>query len=185
MWPWGHLAVGYLLYSLYYRAKGTDIPSAGVFLVALGTQFPDLIDKPLGWTFGLLPSGRSLAHSLFTTLVVIAIAVAIGKRLSRVRLGWAFALGYLSHLVADGLYPVLEREFIFLSYLGWPLLPVAPYEHEPASILAHFLSMQWSAYFALELVLTALALVVWVADGRPGLNVLRQQVSGRRQASDE
>ncbi|WP_338729894.1 metal-dependent hydrolase [Haladaptatus sp. DJG-WS-42] len=185
MWPWGHVAVGYLLYSLYHRSRVAAISGVGVFFVALGTQFPDLIDKPLGWNLGILPSGRSLAHSLITAVVIIAIAVAVARRFSREEVGWAFGLGYLSHLATDGLYPVLEGKVIFLSYLGWPLLPIPPYEHESVSILAHFLSMEWSAYFALELVLTALALALWLVDGRPGFGLLTQHLGADAQASDE
>ena len=38
--------------------------------LAIGTQLPDLIDKPLTYQFAVLPSGRSLGHSLFFAAVL-------------------------------------------------------------------------------------------------------------------
>jgi len=79
MWPWGHAAVGYLAYSLGYRASDRRLTGAAVIALGVGTQFPDLIDKPLGWTFGVLPGGRTLAHSLLTVAVVaVVLAIPLG-----------------------------------------------------------------------------------------------------------
>ena len=50
--PWGHLAIGYLCLSLAIRARWRVPPQGpAVIAVAIGTQLPDLIDKPLAWTF--------------------------------------------------------------------------------------------------------------------------------------
>jgi len=66
MWPWGHLAVGYLLWSVLVRDRRFRPPTgAETLLLAVGTQFPDAVDKPLAWSLGVLPNGRSLAHSVF------------------------------------------------------------------------------------------------------------------------
>ena len=71
MWPWGHLAVGYLVYSGLSRWRFGRLPgSVATLAVALGTQLPDLVDKPLAWTVNVLASGRSLAHSLDRKSVV-------------------------------------------------------------------------------------------------------------------
>ena len=49
MWPWEHLAIGYLAYSLLGRLAWRRPPTVGTAItVAFGTQFPDLVDKPLG-----------------------------------------------------------------------------------------------------------------------------------------
>jgi hypothetical protein len=61
MWPWEHLAVGYLLYSVSCVLWGRYPTRIGVAALAFGTQFPDLVDKPLGWWLGVLPSGQSFA----------------------------------------------------------------------------------------------------------------------------
>ncbi|PSQ27664.1 hypothetical protein BRD03_05435 [Halobacteriales archaeon QS_9_68_17] len=72
MWPWGHLAVGYLLYAASSRRQRARPPDgAETILIAFGTQFPDLGDKPLAWTVSVLPNGRSLAHSAFVAAAVI------------------------------------------------------------------------------------------------------------------
>lgn len=57
MWPWGHVGAGYLVYTLLRRHTGERPAGAAVLALAVGTQFPDLVDKPLGWTVGLLPGG--------------------------------------------------------------------------------------------------------------------------------
>lgn len=88
MWPWEHLAVGYIGYSLSVRLAGRGVPRPRpVVALAVGTQFPDLVDKPLSWTLGVLPSGHSLAHSLFAALPLATLAVTVGVALDRRRDG--------------------------------------------------------------------------------------------------
>jgi hypothetical protein len=71
---WEHAAFVYLVYSLYSRwAVGRPSIGLWVFALGLGTQFLDLIDKPLTWTPPLLPYGRSLGYSLFTMVVLIGV----------------------------------------------------------------------------------------------------------------
>lgn len=58
MWPWGHAAIGYLLFSMDTRLRYGRRPGGpATILLFFGTQFPDLVDKPLAWTLPLLPSG--------------------------------------------------------------------------------------------------------------------------------
>ena len=116
MWPWGHLAFGYLLYSVLVRLRSWDSPDGQtVLLVLLGTQFPDIVDKPLAWTFHLFPSGRSLAHSLFAVAAVSALVGVYYQRRGRPQLGIEFAVGYLSHLIGDGIGYLLSGEYVYLS----------------------------------------------------------------------
>jgi len=76
MWPWGHLAVGYVAFSVFVRFRLGRQPSGHAALaLAVATQLPDLIDKPLAWQFGLLSSGISVAHSI---LVGVPLAFALG-----------------------------------------------------------------------------------------------------------
>ncbi len=102
MWPLGHAAVGYLLYTLATRAR-FDRPPTALALCALlvGTQFPDLVDKPLAWYVGVLPTGRTLAHSLLVLIPVSLVVLALARRYDRTELGFAFVLGALSHAVVD------------------------------------------------------------------------------------
>ena len=173
MWPWGHLAVGYLA----AVASRRPLDDRAALLLAFGTQFPDLVDKPLAWYLGVIPNGRSLAHSaIVATLLLIVLWRIVDNR----ELVLAFGLGYASHLAADGLYPLLEGRFAELAYLGWPLL--APVEYTGStSIVARFaeLSAQLAAgeippTVVFELTLAVVAAIIWVRRGAPGLTVPRR-----------
>lgn len=163
MWPWGHAAVGYLCYSALRLARGRDLPVAWapVLAVGVGTQFPDLVDKPLAWEFGLLSAGRSLAHSLVILLPLLALLwawVGDGKR----HLVAAFGVGLLSHPLADALYPTLDGRFRTLGFFLWPLLPLPTYEPSEYDLLKHLLSLQLTSAVAFEFALTAVAAAVWL-----------------------
>ncbi|MFC7114560.1 metal-dependent hydrolase [Natronoarchaeum sp. GCM10025703] len=178
MWPWGHAAVGYLLYSAYTRSRGDRRPLAiATIILAVGTQFPDLIDKPFSWTFGILPTGRTLAHTLLV-LVPLTVAIYVAcKRLRRLRSEWAiaFAIGALSHVVVDAIPSVVWGDVAMGNFLLWPLLSVPPYENSSPSIIGAFLAFDLSNYVLFEFALVALAIGVWWADGRPGLSYLRNR----------
>lgn len=180
MWPWGHLAVGYLAYSALIRRRTGQPPRAtGALALAVGTQFPDLVDKPLAWTLGVLPSGRSFAHSAFVAGVVLLAVWWLARRRGDSTVAFAFGLGYVSHLLADAIRPLWIREYADLAYLAWPLLPVAD-AHAPG-ILWYFTTMEWTPFVRLQFALTVLAAVVWVRDGTPGWGPLRRAVIQRIQ----
>lgn len=180
MWPWGHLAVGYLLYSAIVRLQArTPLRRDVVLLLAVGTQFPDLVDKPL-WMVGFLPSGRTLAHSLVTAAIVVSVAYLFLRRRGRGQAAFAFGVGYVAHILTDGFKPLLVGEWQYVVYLFWPLLGVhgPPYHgfrivvFEP---LEFFLGREpvdvdISLYLLLQLFLFVAAAYVWVADGTPGLS---------------
>ncbi|MFC6954600.1 metal-dependent hydrolase [Halorubellus litoreus] len=159
MWPWGHLGLGYLL----ARASvPTDqVRGAHLLAVALGTQFPDLVDKPLAWTFTILPSGRSLAHSVFALVVVVGFAWVVCRRYDRPTLAVVFGIGYASHLLGDSLHALVGLEWEFLTFLVWPLLELPPYEND-SSFVSHFLNFELGAWtlFGFALFATAAVLVV-------------------------
>jgi membrane-bound metal-dependent hydrolase YbcI (DUF457 family) len=170
MWPWGHLAVGYLCYSLWCRYKKRPVAAFGAVAVAFGTQFPDLIDKPLAWTFAILPSGRSLTHSIFTATFLLALLWVGARRYDKRVPLEAFAIGYLSHLAMD--VPIMHWELSGMSFLLWPLLPSPEYE-TPMSFLAHFANFDLSPFVLLQFALTGLAFVVWLNDSAPGFDEVR------------
>ncbi|UPW00392.1 metal-dependent hydrolase [Halorussus gelatinilyticus] len=196
MWPWEHLAVGYLGYSLAVRLAGRGAPRPWpVVALAVGTQFPDLVDKPLAWTFGVLPSGHSLAHSLFAALPLAALAATVGVALDRrrdgdapgaSRVGAAFAFGYLSHLPSDAFYPLLVGGEANYDFLLWPVVPVSSPETGVgfAEMLRTLFSRyverlargEVSPYLAVELGLLSAVVALWVADGLPPLRWLWSRV---------
>lgn len=183
MWPWEHLAIGYVAYSLWVRSRGESRPgSAAVIALAIGTQFPDLIDKPLGWGTTILPSGTSLAHSLLFAVPVSVLAIAVAGRRGSRELGVAFAIGYLLHLPGDLAYYVLLGSDPPLEFLLWPLIPApssAPGSivGRTAELVARFVEILATPagrrYLVLELLLLATAAGLWWTDGRPGLDALR------------
>lgn len=188
MWPWEHLAVGYLTYSILLRATERRSPAAGgAIAVALGTQFPDVIDKTFAWLTTILPGGQSLAHSLlFAVPVIIAVGVATALA-DRRDLGVAFGVGYLSHLPGDVIYPVLLGGDLNLSFLLWPIL--APSGSNPTAVFSYVQELfaefgallatpQGMYYLAFELVLLFVAFLLWVYDGTPGLPRLSRPSSG-------
>jgi hypothetical protein len=183
MWPWEHLAVGYLCYSLLVRARGERPGGREALAVAVGSQFPDLVDKPLGWVVGVTSTtGLTPTHSLFVAVPLSALVVLVGRWQGAGRVGLAFAVGYLSHLSADALYPVLLGEGLFTWFLFWPLTPVPTHGTAPplatvrslAETFVTFLGTPRGTLYVLgELALLAGAVLLWLRDGVPGLPVGR------------
>lgn len=128
MRPWEHVVVALLpvvAYSLarYQRLPGEDM----VLVVFFASLLPDIVDKPLAWTLGILPSGRMLAHSLVVALPVILLVVLASYWLGYAPHGLGFAWGYLSHLAAD-FYPVLwqGRGYSYYPNMFWPIMDANP-----------------------------------------------------------
>lgn len=170
VFPWGHAAVGYLLYAVLCRYRTDDRPAGGpVLALALGTQFPDLVDKPLAWYLGVLPSGRSLGHSLFTALVLLAILDWVTTRYDRRELNVAFATGYLAHLAGDLAYPLLRGEYDWFRMLLWPAIPQPDIDDTGYTIL----EVLWEGIFTptgvFELLLFCAVTMLWVSHRAPGL----------------
>lgn len=188
MWPWEHLALGYLLYSGQRRIRGRARPTGGeTALLTVGTQCPDLIDKPLAWTFDVLPSGISLAHSLVGTAGLCLLALAVARRRNRLRVGVAFTVGYLSHLLGDVLFYLLADGRLVVRFLLWPLVARPPigettFAAELFGLLGGFLAFlstpRGGLYLVFELLLVGGAFLLWAADGRPGLRAVIGRLSG-------
>lgn len=189
MWPWTHLAFGYLVYSAYSHHRWATAPtSAAVIVVGLATQLPDAIDKPLGWWLGVLPGGRSLAHSLLTAALLVGLAVAVGRYLRVERVWVAFAVGYLSHLAGDVLYPLVVKGELRVGFLLWPLTatgtqPVAAPTGKLAELVLAFATFLATPvgvlYLVADLSVVGGALVLWWWDGAPGLAWIRRTLRGR------
>lgn len=181
MWPWGHFGVAYVLYSLYSRGRFRRPPRPEPALaVAIGSQFPDLIDKPLAWWLGVLPSGRSLAHSLLFAAGLIVVVYAAGFALDRVETATAFVIAHLSHLVTD-LSPRTVLGYPFGSeFLFWPFLSHQEFGYaervfEPPAVVELLVTPFTDplTFFIFEFALFRLALGLWYADGCPGIQYVR------------
>lgn len=133
MWPPGHLAVGYIAYSLGRRVYTGHSPSSvATVVLAFATQLPDLADKPLSWTLGVLPTGRSLSHSVFTATILTAVVYWLAHRSDRPALVSAFAIGYWSHLLGDLYAAVIAGEAESNWFWLWPLVPQEGYATRPS-----------------------------------------------------
>ncbi|MEF8814332.1 MAG: metal-dependent hydrolase [Halovenus sp.] len=175
MWPPGHLAVGYLVYAFGSHRRG-EIPTKGpAVVVAVASLLPDLVDKPLAWYLGVLPTGRSLAHSLVVLVPVALAVVLLARRGGRGREGVAFAVGVFTHVAADAL-PILWKGDASGDFLLWPLRSVDPGPEGTPDPVDLLLTQAGEPYFLLEFVLLAVALAWWRRDRYPGLTVLTQAV---------
>lgn len=182
MLPWGHAGLGYLCYHLWLRLRGRLPPNGHAVLALLvGTQFPDLLDKPATWVVPVLPSGRSLGHSLLA-LGLVALAVVVVERLAtdretrvpplgRTRVWGAFLGGWAAHLLGD-VYVLPFDPTTCVRYLLWPLLDHCVYPNDTSAIgwLAAF-EFQSGQFVGVGVALVAG--VLWWRDGRPGLETLR------------
>lgn len=189
MWPWDHLAVGYLVVSLWRRSRSRRPPrEAEAIAVVVGSQFPDMIDKPLGWGTNLLPSGHSLAHSLTVAAPTSVLVYLIARRLDRGDVGVAFALAYLSHLPADVVYPMVLGRSPNVAFLFWPIVDIPPSQTDALAgrvleLLVQFIAFlrtsQGLTFLLVELSFLFVTLLLWRQDGWPGLGVVRRIVDPR------
>lgn len=181
MWPWEHLALGYLAVSLAWRLAEKEVNDWIALSVAFGTQFPDLVDKLLAWYFDILPAARSLTHSALVA-VPLSIAVLLGTSYhDRPDWGVAFAVGYMSHLFGDALPQLIERDYQSLTFLLWPVLPLPDYEGL-GSVLVNVreLIASPSTYLSVgtyRIGIVVALIVLWTADGFPGLIGVRRYLS--------
>ncbi|MFB6139857.1 MAG: metal-dependent hydrolase [Halosimplex sp.] len=197
MWPWEHIAVGYVLLSVYSRARtGTPPPELSVFVLAAATQLPDLVDKPLAWQFDVL-DGTAVAHSILVALALAFLAGIVAGRIGRPLAGSAFAIGYVSHLLGDLAYPmILGRGHFAWGAILWPGPNRVVTDPSPApsgsgtaaartgsgfvsTAAAHFGEFAsflgtpaGRAYLLFDLVLVGGALALWTVDGWPGIHVV-------------
>ena len=191
MWPWGHLGVAYLLYSLYSRGRFRRPPRPEPALaVVVGSQFADLVDKPLAWGLGVLPGGRTLAHSLLFAAGLIVIVYAAAFVRGRVETATAFVIAHLSHLLAD-LPPRLFLGYPFGSeFLLWPILTHPAFEYnerlfEPPAVVELIVTPFTDplVFFALDVSLFVLALGLWYVDSCPGLRYVTDLLGRGRDSS--
>ncbi|WP_324759930.1 metal-dependent hydrolase [Haloarcula sp. GH36] len=128
MLPWTHLAFGYALFLAVLVVSRRAVSRAELLALLAGTQLPDIVDKPLAWWVHLLPSGRSLAHSLLFAVPAVVLVTVVARWYGHGELGPAFALGYASHLLGDIYVELWYWRTEELTFLLWPVLPPYPYD---------------------------------------------------------
>lgn len=141
--------MGYLAYAGLNRVWRGETPNApSTVALAIGTQFPDLVDKPLSWTFELLPTGRSLAHSALVAALITVLVIRYARSVDRPLLGNGFAVGYWSHLFADLFSAVVAGDAETNWFFLWPLVPQDGYVTTP-SFLGYIDDVGWYGLFVL------------------------------------
>lgn len=192
MWPWEHVLVGYVVFSLSSRLLYRRPPGdRAAVAVVVGSLLPDLVDKPLAWQFGLVETGYALAHS-----VVVAVPVCVGvwayaRRRGSRSVGAGFAVGYLVHLPADVVSYYVRRGSWYPERVLWPVRTAEPTERLPAGLydrtlvylepyVAELLSGSPGPYMSVVLSLGAGAFALWVIDGAPGIAPLVDALSACR-----
>lgn len=187
MWPWGHLALGYLCYAGYLGVWKREAPHGWpVVAMAVGTQFPDVVDKPLAYWFGALPEGRALTHSLIVFVPLAVAIVALAWYYGRSQVGAGFTIGWGSHLLGDSIGALQQGAYSMLSFLLWPILPAPDYQapdfiYHARKLLssigeldADTLLAPGESLFVLELWLAAGVIMLWVVQGSPPLGSMRR-----------
>lgn len=176
MWPWGHLAVAYLGYRTICFIKPTStlwkLTIGTVLAVSIGALFPDLVDKPLAWSLSILPSGRSLAHSLLTLTVITSVGWRLATHNQHRRLIVAFAFGAFSHSLSDlgpetvaGLVVGDWAQLTWTTYLFWPVLPSPPYPND-TSLISHLEAFTLTPFVLAQLLLFCVVGILWYLDHR-------------------
>lgn len=178
MWPIGHASTAYLLYALSAHSRRDESPGhAATVIAGFAALLPDLVDKPLAWYLGVLPGGRTLAHSLFLLVPLSALVYVVARRRGVEEYGVAFAVGVISHTVLDAL-PILWEPTTPWEGLVWPLLSPGGVSGEGAPTVVGLLrDSLGDPYFVAEFVLLAVALYAWRADGYPGLAPLLRRAN--------
>ena len=188
VWPWEHLAFGYLLYSVAARVRSSPLTRGEALAVAVGTQFSDVVDKPLAWGLGVLPGGV-LAHTLVVAVPASGVALLVARWRDRTAAGAAFAVGYLSHLVGDVLFTLLTSGGLAYRMLLWPFVanPTGIQRGITESVAYYFANYlvflatpRGAVYAALEVALLGAAVLAWATDGRPGAGVVRRAIDRAR-----
>jgi uncharacterized membrane protein len=188
MWPWEHVVVGYIVFSLVSQLWRRESPRGGeTLVVAFASLLPDLVDKPLSWSLGVVETGYGPAHSVFFALPLVALVVAVWATRDRLWRGIAFATGYLLHLPGDIVHNATGRGGFAPEIVLWPVrayagaAPNAGFLRESVLRVGVFrtqlLAGDLSLYAKVQLAVFALAVALWIADGTP---VLRESIQRTR-----
>lgn len=174
MFPIAHPGLAYLLYAGWRRTAGEGAPTGPATLALVGgALLPDLLDQPL-YHLGVTPSGRTIGHSLLLLGPVAVAGALVVRRSARPDgVGAGFAVGLLSHPVADATFPLLLGRLDELGFLLWPTTYSPPYVGNKPLFDAGPLTVTtlW-----VDVLVLALGVVAWVRDGRPGFGTLRSRV---------
>lgn len=178
MWPWEHVIVGYVAYSLCCHIYYRDAPGGlEAIAVVFASVLPDLIDKPLAWEYGVFESGYALGHSIFFAVPLALVVGLLARRIGRPRAGVAFAVGYLVHAPADVLDDYVREGVFRVELLLWPVVRTEGSSTEEgffevfSTLLAGYgeelAAGDLSTYVLALLALGVGSVALWLYDGAP------------------
>jgi hypothetical protein len=128
--PHEHFLIAVLPIVGYYLLRYQRFPSKSlIFVIFVGSQFPDLVDKPLAHAVLILPSGRVFIHSLPFAIPICVLAIYYGAATHRPELSGAFVFAYLAHIFTDTQHVLLDGGVP--PDLFWPLMRSLPRPVEP------------------------------------------------------
>lgn len=186
MWPWGHAALGYVLFSFLVRSRpGWRVTDGPVLVLAVTTQVPDLVDKTLSWGFGYVATGYAVGHSVLVAVPVgVAAFACLAILADRPAYGVAVVAGWWSHLLGDVLFAVVTDQQYTVERVLWPLVRlegshagrgilgrIALYLHRSADV---FLQGDSPLVATLMVGTPLAALFLWIDDGKPVLSGFRE-----------
>lgn len=93
--------------------------------IVLGAVLPDLVDAILSPIFEW-PAGRGIAHSL-TAAVAVTVAITVFLRGGLRQRAFGVGVGWLLHLVADGMWDAPKTFLWPVAGTGFAASPRAPY----------------------------------------------------------
>lgn len=170
MHPVSHCLIALVPVVTYVVLRDQRPPSRSVlFATVVGSQFPDLVDKPLAYQLSVIPNGRMFAHSLLvvTTVSLVVLRLATHEHIDHRRAVRAFVFAYLTHVAGDFSGELLTPHRPFPSNLLWPFVPVAsvstPTWAGPGSI---FVTL-WSAFSLAVLTVTVFVVVQELRTPKP------------------
>lgn len=177
MWPWDHVAIAYVLYSIGRRLGGGR-PGKEAIVLGIAALMPDAVDKTLSWGLQLMPAGYSIGHSIFVAIPLGILALVAGRRRGQLAAPVAFVVGYWSHLAGDVVWGVVVYGTLAINRVLWPVVELQPYQtrrglfdrglYYLADLVARLVAAE-PAIVVAYLAPMALAMVLWLLDGTPGL----------------
>lgn len=118
-----HLGASLWLFRWIFRD-----PKVDVRFLLLGAILPDLIDLPVGTILfaDRFSTGELWFHSLIPPTIYMAAVLVLTRRGRRRRAWMALGIGWLLHLLLDGMWT--SQEVFLWPFFGWEIPPgEAPY----------------------------------------------------------
>ncbi|WP_434530811.1 metal-dependent hydrolase [Haloarcula sp. NS06] len=196
MLPHAHLAFAYIAFSSYAHSAFRRAPGQREALAILvGSQFSDIIDKPLIFLGEPFVSGRTVAHSVLVVFPAIFILTLICRQyIQDGKIAFAFGLSWILQPFVDAsifiIHGTVARDFIEISFLVWPFTIPADnivqmlsninyvetaIQQKPVWMAQRVPKKQnlrnWIRTF--EILITIIFAIFWYHDGAPGIDLLK------------